>query len=176
LPHTEFEGLYIFCNNFFSGCCSSTWRFCHILMTSSKLADIFFFSTSRILVAWEFSSLSVFDSVCSDKSQVWFLFMLDCWFVSLFFMGILSLSQVTIWWLMLIIMPDSPRRISPNTTYHVIVLDEPEQSSTWNDQEEHIWFLKVQLRWKCHKTSFIWDKLTTHCTPAGLFTVISLDE
>jgi hypothetical protein len=46
-----------FWSSVLSWCCSSTWMFSHVLMTSSKLAGLY--SASRILVAREYSSLIV---------------------------------------------------------------------------------------------------------------------
>jgi hypothetical protein len=55
--HQTDERCSYFWSNLFSWCCSSTWRFSHVLMTSSKLASLY--SASRILVGWEHTSLSV---------------------------------------------------------------------------------------------------------------------
>jgi hypothetical protein len=58
-PNDPSKRCSYFLSNILSWCCSITWRFSHVMMTSSKLAETCLYSASRILVAQEYSYLSV---------------------------------------------------------------------------------------------------------------------
>jgi hypothetical protein len=88
-------------------------------MTSSKLADSGLYSESRILVAQEYSSLSVCGSFALIQTSIR-ASTDDKVHVSLSFIGIVSVSQVTVWSLKFMIMPNSPRRSRLIANSHII--------------------------------------------------------
>jgi hypothetical protein len=90
------------------------------------------------------------------------------------FIRIVSVSQVTIWSLKFMIMPNSPIRSRLIDNNHIIC-------AWWLrtviymkfSRITHL-FLEIELwGWKCHKPSCC-SKLTADCTPGGCIIVISL--
>jgi hypothetical protein len=90
---------------------------CLDVMTSSNLAGLY--SASRVLLAQEYSSLSICGSfvliLTSIRASTY-----DKVPLSFSFIGIVSVSQVTVWSLKVMIMPHFPKRSLLIANNHII--------------------------------------------------------
>jgi hypothetical protein len=101
---------------------------------------------NQILVAREFTSLSVCGSLRLHKPQSGPLLMLECG-ISVFHWDIVSM-KVIVYSLKFMIIPNYPSRSLPWTLIKSYVFDEPEGESTWNSEEDFFswhWILGVKI-------------------------------
>jgi hypothetical protein len=148
----------------------------HVLMTSSMLADDQVYSTSRILVAQEYSSLSVCASFVLKETSIRFT-VDDRVYASLSFIGIVSVSQGTVWSLKFMIMPNFPNRSLPQPIIISYVFDDSRIVIFMKCTRRTLLFLEIGGGGTSQAYfSFSCSKFTTHCTPGGYITVISFDE